>query len=139
MEERLQKELKKYLGMNELLKSVETLKKENSRLRNEMVRMEKEMVRLAKKVDRFEAESTGEKRIKIVDIIEEKVRERSGPVKVVDLREELKQDERVSSGAENFYSVIATAMKNSPNFQKTGPGEFEYTGPAAGSEKSAGD
>jgi len=125
-EDRLERELKKFLGMREIGRRIDALESKIFKMKEEQEEAAKEIIRLSRKIERLETETAGGRKVKMADIIEEKTRDLKSPFRVVEVREMLRNDERVNSSAGNFYSVIATAMNNSSKFRKVASGTYEY-------------
>jgi hypothetical protein len=125
---RLKKELESLVEIDGLRKQVLELESENKKTAAELRELRKELAAISKKVASI---GPGGKKVKtpaLIDLIEDMAGTLNSPIKVTELRDELLKDKRLKSKAGNFYAVIATAMNNSPKFEKTGAGEYRYKG-----------
>lgn len=123
---RLKKDIQELAEVDNLKKQIETMSREHEKVLGEVRELKKEVAEISRKLA---AIGPGGKRVRtplLIDIIEDIAAGMEQPIKVTDLRETLMKDKRVKSKAENFYAVIATAMNNSPKFDKLGPGVYRY-------------
>ncbi len=125
---RIKRDMRELTGIEALEKKISAIEKENENTRREMRDLRREVAVLNRALA---AMGPGGERVKsplIIEVIEELVRGMEQPVKVVDLRDALIRDGRVRSKAENFYSVIVTAMNHSDKFEKISSGMYRYLG-----------
>jgi len=125
---RIKKDIQEMAGTDVLNKQMESVENELRKTRMEIRELKREVAGLSKKLASLGPGGTKVKTPQLIDVIEDVASRREQPVKVVELRELLIKDSRVKSKAENFYSVIVTAMNNSPNFEKLGSGVYKYIG-----------
>ncbi len=125
---RIKKDMRELVGMEALEKKIGELEKESENTRRELRELRREVASMNKRLATLGPGGGRMKSPQIIEVIEEIVRGMEQPVKVVDLREALVRDGRIKSKAENFYSVIATAMNHSDKFEKISSGTYRYLG-----------
>jgi len=126
---RIKKDIQEMAGTNSLIKKMEAVEKELEKARGEIRELKREVADLSKKLASLGPGGAKVKTAQLIDVIEDVACRMEQPVKVIELRELLIRDGRVKSRAENFYSVIVTAMNNSPKFDKISSGVYKYSGP----------
>ncbi|HOX27554.1 MAG TPA: hypothetical protein PLQ76_00215 [bacterium] len=125
--DRIKKDIQELAGADDLARRITALENERRILKDEVKGLRKALAEMSKKVAALTGETPRQRGAQLVDIIEEKMKTMPQPVKIVDLRKELMDDDRVTSRAGNFYSVIVTAMNNSPKFEKLSSGVYRLT------------
>ncbi|MFA6450000.1 MAG: hypothetical protein WCX65_11045 [bacterium] len=132
--QRIKRDIQELAETVALQKQMEDVEKELAKAREEIRELKREVASLSKKMATLGLGGTKVKTHQLIDVIEDIACGLEQPVKVVELRELLINDGRVRSKAENFYSVIVTAMNNSPKFEKISSGVYKYIRPSEQSE-----
>jgi hypothetical protein len=125
---RIKRDIQEMAGTDVLKKQFEAMEKDLDKAREEIRELKREVAGMSKKLASMGPGGMKVRTPQLIDVIEDVASHLDQPVKVVELRELLIRDGRVKSKAENFYSVIVTAMNNCPKFEKIGSGVYKYIG-----------
>jgi hypothetical protein len=126
--QRMKKDIQEMAGTDVLKRQLEAMEKELEKTREEVHVLKREVAGMSKQLAALGPGGVKVKIPQLIEVIEDVAAGLPQPVKVVELRELLSRDSRVKSKAENFYSVIVTAMNNSPKFEKISSGVYKYLG-----------
>jgi hypothetical protein len=121
---RIKKDIQELAETGGLKKRVEWLERELEKTREDLKGLKREVAGLSKQLAAFAHDGSRIKPPQLIDVLEDIAAGMKQPMKVVDLREILLRDGRFKTKAGNFYSVIVTAMNNSPKFEKIESGVY---------------
>ncbi len=122
---RIKRDIQELAETDELKKRMSDLERELAKCRADIKTLRSELAGTEKKLAALAAAGSKSKKLQLIEVIEELAAGMEQPMKVTEIREALMRDGRYKTKAGNFYSVIVTAMNNSPKFEKIQSGVYK--------------